>query len=51
MFSVVEKVNTISQENTALTEEIAANTDIQASVVQNLNISINKINNLSRNYT
>ncbi|MGL4850405.1 MAG: methyl-accepting chemotaxis protein [Clostridium sp.] len=50
VFSTVEKVNTISQENTALTEEISANMDIQASVMNNLNISINTINRLSKNY-
>lgn len=50
VFSSVEKATIISQENTSLTEEIAATMDIQASSVNNLNSTVSKIKSMSNRY-
>lgn len=50
VFASVEKANTISQENSALAEEISSSMDIQASSVDRLNSTISNVKNISEEY-
>ncbi|NLZ35499.1 MAG: chemotaxis protein, partial [Clostridiales bacterium] len=45
VLSIVHNVSNISQEHSALCQEIAANMDLQATSLENLNNSISALNN------